>query len=151
MNTDHLHYINHRTVFKDECFIKGTREYDTLQHLLTKQQATSISVGLEPIAKNADPGDLVVLLFPKGVFGDTNNLYNKRYNHAHVCVVQEKDGKPFISDFYPETKIRRLSNFSAQCVRIIKQGTNHYDTILGLCFHQLAPSVTPIPGIPKSL
>ena len=147
----HLQYINHRTVFKDECFVGGTREYDALNELIARNESEHYDVGLDPVEENAGAGDLVVLFFRKNYYNDINNLYTIRNKYAHVCVIHEKEGRGAVTDFYQEPKTRPVKGFNNRCVRIIKKGTKDYHTVLGLCFHQLAFTVTPIPRVPSSM
>lgn len=147
----HLQHIHYRTVFKYECFSKGTREYDALNELIDRNESEHYDVGLDPKEENAEPGDLVVLLFRRGYYNDIAQLYIMQNKNAHVCVVHKSQGQAVITDFNRKPGPRHIDNFNARCVRLIKKGTKDYYTVLGLCFHQLAPTVTPIPGIPSSL
>lgn len=147
----HLQYIHHRTVFKYECFIGGTPEFDALNELIDRNESEHYDVGEDPVAENAAEGDLVVLLFRRGYYEDITSLYTMQNKYAHVCVIHEKEGRAIITDFNRKPDTRRIHNFNARCVRIIKKGTKDYHTVLGLCFHQLMLSVTPIPRIPTSM
>ena len=149
----HLQSIDYRTFFKGECFVFGTREQRTLQELLDRNEAEHESVGEEPILENAGEGDLLVLLFRENYYNTATPLYTQKYPNSHVCVIHrhEHSHNLIITDFKPEPRTRRIENFNARCVRLIKKGTKDYYTVLSLCFHQLVPSVTPIPHIPTSL
>lgn len=147
----HLQHIHYRTVFKYECFVGGTPEYDALNELIDRNESEHYDVGLDPMEPNAEPGDLVVLLFRRGYYNDLTQLYTMQNKYAHTCVVHEKKGLAVITDFNRKPDTRHIDNFNKRCVRIIKKGTEDYHTVLGLCFHQLVPSVTPIPGIPTSM
>lgn len=156
MNIDHLKAIDYRTTFKDECFVADTDEARTLQRLLNRHYHLGY-IGHDPITKNADVGDLVVLLFMNDQTGRPGEQYQHNFPHAHVCIVYRGTLKHsskgtqhlLVADFTNTPTTRVLSNYRDNLVRLVKPTDPDYKTILSLCKQPLASmpgTILPVPG-----